>query len=369
MSDKMIVTKSKLDALATSISNKSGISVPMTIAQMKTAVDGITTGSGGTPTLQAKTNITPTESIQTITYDNGYDGLSSVQINAISSNYVGSGIDQRDSTDLSAVADTVTAPAGYYNTAATYTIGSGSATIPATSITANPTISVNTSTGLITATTGASENITPTISAGYISSGTAGTITVSGSDTEQLITTTGTTITPTTSEQIAVAANVYTLGQIKVGAIPAQYITTTDADAIDTDIILNKTAYVNGSKVTGAMPNNGATGGTIISQGGTYTIPAGYTSGGTVTANIAASALTNTIINGAATLEDTNDYAFDVEVNIPAGYHNATTLTKSFSAILPAPPSEGASAQVLAGYDLYNHNGQVISGAMTNNNA
>lgn len=42
MSDeKLIVTKSKLDALATSISNKSGVSVPMTIAQMKTAVDNI----------------------------------------------------------------------------------------------------------------------------------------------------------------------------------------------------------------------------------------------------------------------------------------------------------------------------------------
>lgn len=42
MSDeKLIVTKSKLDSLATSISIKSGVQVPMTIAQMKTAVDGI----------------------------------------------------------------------------------------------------------------------------------------------------------------------------------------------------------------------------------------------------------------------------------------------------------------------------------------
>lgn len=344
MPDKMIVTKSKLDALATSISNKSGVSVPMTIAQMKTAVDGITAGSGGTPTLQAKTNITPTESIQTITYDNGYDGLSSVQINAISSNYIGSGIDQRDSTDLSAVADTVTAPAGYYSTAATYTMSSGSAATPATSITANPIINVNTSTGLITATTSASENIIPTISTGYISSGTAGAVTVSGSDTEQLATATGTTITPTTSEQIAVAANIYTLGQIKVGAIPAQYITTTDADAIDTDIILNKTAYVNGSKVTGAMPSNGATGGTITSQGGTYTIPAGYTSGGTVTATLPATTLTNTVINGAAFEETTGDYGWRTTIHLDAGYYNAVDLTKDFSTMLPAPATEGSTA-------------------------
>lgn len=39
--------------------------------------------SRGEPTLQAKTNIAPTTSSQTITPDSGYDGLSSVQINAM----------------------------------------------------------------------------------------------------------------------------------------------------------------------------------------------------------------------------------------------------------------------------------------------
>ena len=38
--------------------------------------------SAPAPTLQAKTNISPTTSSQTITADNGYDGLSSVQINS-----------------------------------------------------------------------------------------------------------------------------------------------------------------------------------------------------------------------------------------------------------------------------------------------
>lgn len=38
---------------------------------------------GGTPNLQAKTNINATTSSQTITADEGYDGLSSVQINAL----------------------------------------------------------------------------------------------------------------------------------------------------------------------------------------------------------------------------------------------------------------------------------------------
>ena len=39
--------------------------------------------SGGGPNLQAKTNISATTSSQTITPDTGYDGLSSVQINAL----------------------------------------------------------------------------------------------------------------------------------------------------------------------------------------------------------------------------------------------------------------------------------------------
>lgn len=49
------------------------------------------TGSytGGSPTLQAKSNIDPATSSQTITYDTGYDGLSSVQINAMPSGTAG----------------------------------------------------------------------------------------------------------------------------------------------------------------------------------------------------------------------------------------------------------------------------------------
>ena len=45
--------------------------------------------SGGTASLQAKTNISPTTSSQTITPDTGYDGLSSVQINAMPSGTAG----------------------------------------------------------------------------------------------------------------------------------------------------------------------------------------------------------------------------------------------------------------------------------------
>ena len=91
------------------------------------------------------------------------------------------------------------------------TVPSGSASTPATSVTANPSISVS-SGGLITATASATKSVTPSVSAGWVSSGTAGTITVSGSNTSQLSTEAGATITPTESEQTAVASGKYTTG-------------------------------------------------------------------------------------------------------------------------------------------------------------
>lgn len=48
-----------------------------------------TASGGGSINLQSKTNISPTTSSQTITADNGYDGLSSVQINAMPSGTAG----------------------------------------------------------------------------------------------------------------------------------------------------------------------------------------------------------------------------------------------------------------------------------------
>ena len=48
-----------------------------------------TASAASEPNLQAKTNISPTTSSQTITADSGYDGLSSVQINAMPSGTAG----------------------------------------------------------------------------------------------------------------------------------------------------------------------------------------------------------------------------------------------------------------------------------------
>lgn len=67
----------------------------------------------------------------------------------------------------------------------TLNVSAGSATTPATTITTNPTITVSDE-GLITASYSSSASVTPTVSSGYVSSGSAGTVSVFGSSTYQL---------------------------------------------------------------------------------------------------------------------------------------------------------------------------------------
>lgn len=111
------------------------------------------------PTLETVEHVQPTETNQTITPQSGFDGLASVQIDGISSSYVGSGVTRRTSTDLSASGATVTVPAGYYASQATKEVASGTAGTPTAtkgtvsnhSVTVTP--SVTNTTGYITGST------------------------------------------------------------------------------------------------------------------------------------------------------------------------------------------------------------------------
>ena len=59
---------------------------------------------------------------------------------------------------------------------------------------------------------------------------------------------------------------------------------TSDGNISAGDVATGKIAYSKGERIVGEMPSNGALNGTITTQNGTFTIPAGHTSGGTVTA-------------------------------------------------------------------------------------
>lgn len=186
-------------------------------------VSGSYSGSGSSPSLQAKTGITPSTSSQTITPDSGYDGLSSVQINAMPSG-------------------TTTSPTSISGTSATVSTGTNT-------ITLTKTISV-----------------TPRVTtAGYVSAGTAGNSSVSL--TASVTTKAAATITPGTSNQ-TIAAGTYITGTqtisgdadltaanikkgVQIFGVTGTY--TSDANATAANIASGKTAYVNGSKITGTL--------------------------------------------------------------------------------------------------------------------
>ena len=252
----LVASTAKLDALAAAIEdivNQGAVSVTVQEGSTYTIPKGYHNGSGtvsgvaggGNYTLQSKT-ATPTKKQQNITPDGGYYGLSDVTVGAIPEAY----------QDVSSV----TAAAGDVLTGKVIVLADGTVT--------TGTMANN---GAVSKTLDAT-TITYTIPKGYHS----------GTGTVKIVLETK-TVTPTKSAQEITPTTGKVLSKVTVEAIPDNYVDTTDGDATAAELLDGKFAYVNGVKVEGTMPNNGAIAKTM--DGLTTTsvdVPAGYTSGGTV---------------------------------------------------------------------------------------
>lgn len=79
----------------------------------------------------------------------------------------------------------------------------------------------------------------------------------------------------------------------KSGGGTAKFYDTTDCDAAAANVLSGKKFAGASGQDTGSMANNGSTSGTISAKAGTVSIPAGYTSGGTV--SIASAAVSDCV--------------------------------------------------------------------------
>ena len=256
----MATSVDKLDALASAIEgivNRGAVSVEILEGTTYTIPAGYHNGSGVVKAItdtegetekyktQSKT-VTPTKKQQSVTPDVGYYALSSVTVGAIPDAY----------QDVSSV----DATAGDVLTGKIFVASDG--TVVTGTMANNGAVSKT-----LDGTT-----ISYTIPKGYHS----------GTGKVQIVLETK-TVTPTKSVQDITPTAGKVLSKVTVAAIPDNYIDTSDADAVAANILADKTAYVKGAKVEGTMPNNGTTGGSIDGLTTTsYTIPSGYTSGGTV---------------------------------------------------------------------------------------
>ena len=157
--------------------------------------------------------------------------------------YTGS-IVSKTGTDITASGDTVTVPAGYYSSQQTKSVASGSATAPATI----SGTSASVSTGTNTLTLSKTVSVTPTVSAGYVSSGTAGNSSVSL--TASVTTKAAATITPGTSNQ-EIAAGTYLTGKQTISG---------DANLVAGNIKSGVSIFgVNGSLTSATVSQDGTT--------------------------------------------------------------------------------------------------------------
>ena len=111
----------------------------------------------------------------------------------------------------------------------------------------------------------------------------------------------------------------------KSGGGTAKFYDTAGADIAQGDVLSGKKGFGSNGEVTGSMPNNGSTSGTIGTKAGTHNIPAGYTSGGTVSLTNVTDCVAGNILNGKSIL------GVNGSLQMPSISQNATTKVLSIS--------------------------------------
>lgn len=253
----MATSTDKLDTLAAAIENivnQGAVSVTVQEGDTYTIPAGYHNGSGtvsgvaggGNYNLQSKT-ATPTKKQQSVTPDSGYYGLSDVTIAPIPDAY----------QDVSSV----TAGAGDVLTGKVYVLADGTVT--------TGTMPNN---GAVSKTLDVT-TITYTIPKGYHP----------GTGKVSIVLETK-TVTPTKSAQKITPTSGKVISEVTINPIPDAYQDVSDVDAVAADVLAGKKIVSKtGEVLTGSMPNNGSTSATIDGLTATSAeIPAGYTSGGTV---------------------------------------------------------------------------------------
>ena len=412
----VIVDKNKIDILANAISAKSGEAVTMTLDEMVSAVDGIETGGGITPTgniditsagvtdvtnyatatvpqgeisvgignigfytennqrkwrcragggvetgdsegaegyiadhtwtysnyltrnaIASGTSVTPTESAQTIG-GNNYMMEGAVTVNAIPSNYVGSGITRRTSSDMTKSGSAIVAPAGYYASNATMNLRSASLSASATkgsvsnhAISVTPTLTVS-SEGYVN--TGSLDGTAVTVSASELVSGT---YTVDSSGTKDV----------TNYASASVPAGTAGTPSASKGTVSNHSVSVTPS-------VTNTTGWITGSTKSGTAvtvtASELASGNKAITQNGTGIDVVGYS---TVSVNVAGAEYTRTVVCPQQTVSSNSRTAN--LANFPDGFiaGDYYIVTYDGTEYLLTAETMWSSAQVVGDFHIY----------------
>ena len=236
-------------------------------------------------------------------------------------------IQPKSSSDLSASGATVYVAAGFYGTTASASIANGSASTPNTTIAKAPTITIATATGVITSKYSNSQNITPTVVAGYIATGSPGTVSTTGSNTL--------TLDPPT---ISVSGKTITIQPGWVCSTTAYNVATTSMSYTNTSVSSN-----------GAVTRGNASWGT------------GWISAG----NVGAATFANIPTTATTYIDISNTNSAPVltaEGNLYINKGYTDNLVISLAKLIPDTANVSSSNQILNGVTVFDKNGKLWTG-------